>query len=241
MSDRSFEKTVLITDLHGCYRELTRLLGLAQFDPEKDRLICLGDLMDRGPYSYEVYRYIRGLKEDVGENCILILGNHDDMMIHHHGDPVVYNRWMRNRGDLTLKSFAENGCDILEQRDWFRQMRLYYETEDFICAHAGLVQDRPEENSVHDLIWDRELAKGRYYGGKLLFYGHTTFDEPVFRDELNITKVLRPGVKYPLPQRGSIGFDTGCVYGGSLTAVVIEGDSFRIYQVPCMQENGYLN
>ena len=67
---------------------------------------------------------------------------------------------MRNRGDITLASFGENGHDVREYYRWFGQMVPYYETADFICAHAGLVKEDPAENSLHDLVWDRHMAEG---------------------------------------------------------------------------------
>lgn len=42
-------RTIVVTDIHGCLAELESVWEQAQFDPKKDRLICLGDLMDRGP------------------------------------------------------------------------------------------------------------------------------------------------------------------------------------------------
>ena len=77
-------------------------MGTGRFDPETDKLICLGDLMDRGPYSFGVFDRFRSLKRKMGERCIMILGDHDDMMMNSFYDPVVYARWMRNQGQTTL-------------------------------------------------------------------------------------------------------------------------------------------
>ena len=48
-------KTIVVTDIHGCLEELESVLAQAGFDSEADKLICLGDLMDRGPYSFGVF------------------------------------------------------------------------------------------------------------------------------------------------------------------------------------------
>ena len=48
-------KTIVVTDIHGCLEELESVWAQAGFDPETDKLICLGDLMDRGPYSFGVF------------------------------------------------------------------------------------------------------------------------------------------------------------------------------------------
>lgn len=238
-SEHKTHRILFVTDTHGCLKELNKLLERMELDLERDSLICLGDLMDRGPYSYETYQRFRALKEKMGERCIILMGNHDDMMLHAFDTDVIYDRWMRNRGDLTLKSFEENGSDISTAYPWFSQLPLYYETDRFICAHAGLVADRPEDNSPYDLFWDREMAYGRPYAGKMVFYGHTTSRDAFMRDENGNEKSLQEGKVYHLPYRGQICLDTGCVYGGKLTGLILVGGQFQIYCVPCLQAGGY--
>ena len=56
-------KTIVVTDIHGCLEELESVLAQAGFDSEADKLICLGDLMDRGPYSFGVFDRFRSLPD----------------------------------------------------------------------------------------------------------------------------------------------------------------------------------
>jgi serine/threonine protein phosphatase 1 len=233
-------KNIVITDLHGCIQELGLLLQQAQFDESRDTLICLGDLTDRGPDSCCVVKQMKHWEETMEGRCVVLYGNHDDMLLHHREDAAIYDRWMRNRGDTTLDSFQQQGEDIAAYFPWFRRRPLFYETKQMICVHAGLVADRPEDNSQHDLIWDRTMARGRPYGGKLVIYGHTEVGEVTYRDEAGTVWELLPGKTYPLPQRGSIGMDTGCVYGGRLSALVIEGETLSVCQVSCRKEGGYV-
>src|SRR3990167_11292082 len=64
--------TYIIGDVQGCYQELQALLQQIQFDPKKDRLGFVGDLVNRGPNSLETLRFIKSLSSP-----LVVLGNHD--------------------------------------------------------------------------------------------------------------------------------------------------------------------
>lgn len=232
-------RTIIITDIHGCLEEMNQLLEIVELDSQDDFLIFLGDMMDRGPDCFGVFQRFMELKKTMGERMVMVLGNHEDMMLHAFSDEAVYGRWMRNRGDITLDSFKENGNDVRIYYPWFDQMLSYYERPEYICVHAGLVHENPAENSLHDLIWDRRMAEGAPYRGKLVIYGHTPRSHVAFRDAEGNGRFLEPDVSFALPKNGSIGLDTGCVYGGRLSALVIEGDTAVIRQVRCRIEKGY--
>ena len=102
------KRTLIITDIHGCYDECRALLEKMSFDEETDTLINLGDTIDRGPMIYETFLYLRGLKERMGERCILIRGNHEQMML----DAVENggrdkDLWYYNSGEKTVYAMKE--------------------------------------------------------------------------------------------------------------------------------------
>ena len=223
------ERIVIITDLHGCYDECRQLLNKLSFDKDRDRLINLGDTIDRGPKIYEVFEFLRGLKEEMKERCVLIRGNHEQMMLDSIDRKGFGKRlWYMNSGDKTVFSFISHKHKINEFRDWYEQMPYYYVDERFIAVHACLVDEDPGKNEIDTLIWGRDTD----YTGKLVLTGHTPYRIPLYFNGLNSTGAITEDRWGRLPTNGMIALDTGCVYGNKLTGMVIEEDRFMVTSVP---------
>ena len=73
-------KDYLIGDLHGCYGELMSLLKFVRFNPECDRLFCVGDLIHRGHYSHECLKLLRSRNKQGKQWFFSALGNHDEFL-----------------------------------------------------------------------------------------------------------------------------------------------------------------
>lgn len=122
--------TYAIGDVQGCYAELRDLLALISFNPQHDRIWFVGDLVNRGPQSLAVLRYVRSL----GDAAITVLGNHDLHLL-----AVAHGGNDRLRDDDTLDEILRaKDCD--ELLDWLRNRPLmHYDAGlNYALVHAGL-------------------------------------------------------------------------------------------------------
>lgn len=121
--------TYVIGDVQGCYDALMRLLDLIEFDEHKDKLWFVGDLVNRGPDSLKVLRFLKNAKN----NSIIVLGNHDLHLL-----AVAKNYQSLRPLDTFQEVFAANDLD--ELIFWLRHLPLlHYDAElNFVMIHAGL-------------------------------------------------------------------------------------------------------
>src|SRR5512134_559719 len=132
--------TYAIGDVQGCFDELQQLLRKAGFG-ETDRLWFVGDLVNRGPKSLEVLRFVRAL----GDRAVTVLGNHDLHLI------AQYEGIERPRADDTFRDVLEAG-DAADLVGWVRRQPMMHAEAGYAMVHAGLLPP-----------WtiDRALALGR--------------------------------------------------------------------------------
>lgn len=218
-------KTIILTDIHGCLKEMDQILVMVNFDKTSDTIISIGDMIDRGKDAYGVYHRLQELKREMNERCVLIRGNHEQMLIDAATNPFAAHNWkVRNGGNATDDSFKLRGQSIKAHIKFFEQLCFYYETDDFICAHAGISLRGLSDTTEDIFLWDRTIAEYGNYNGKLFLYGHTPMREALYQDGNGYQQILRPRMIYDLPKRGSICLDTGCVYGYKLTCMIIRED-----------------
>lgn len=121
--------TYAIGDIQGCYDSLCRLLETCAFDPARDRLWLVGDLVNRGPHSLAVLRFVRSL----GDAALTVLGNHDLYLL------MLAAGVEKRRGkDDTLDDIlgAPDREDLL---DWLRRRPLCHTEGEYCLVHAGLL------------------------------------------------------------------------------------------------------
>jgi bis(5'-nucleosyl)-tetraphosphatase (symmetrical) len=258
--------TYAIGDVQGCFDELTQLLAKVNFE-KADRVWFVGDLVNRGPKSLDVLRFVR----DLGARATTVLGNHDLHLIAQHAGVE-----RPHKGD-TFQDVLE-AADAGELVDWLRAQPMVHVEGAYAMVHAGLLPqwsidkaaalgkevaaalaardypqflknmygDKPDRWTEALSGWDRlrvivnamtrmrfcdragridlegkgtEPRKGylRWYQARAredrtLLFGHWS----------QLGLVVQPHV---------LGLDSGCVWGGALSALRLEDRT--LFQIPC--------
>lgn len=180
--------------------ELCQLLDNCNYDPGADKLVFVGDIINKGPYSKECYELVNSCP-----NAVVISGNHE------RGFSKAVEQ-----GDLFhYKSFVNMSQEwskhlLKEISTWAGNLPFYYQTREFLVVHAGfdprmgfrnasnkeLCEIRTIEHQGERIPWHQ-----LYRGKRIVFYGHW-------------------GTQGLCLRENSIGLDSGCVYGGYLSAYI---------------------
>lgn len=203
-----------IGDIHGCFDPLKELIEQKiQLTPD-DKLILLGDYIDRGPKSKEVIDYIIELKAK-GFDIVPLSGNHEQMLLDAWEEESMTDLWLMNGGAETLKSFGIRAAANLEPSyiNFFKSLKLYAEVEKNLFVHAGFNDEleHPFEDTFH-MIWKcRPKYTHPLFKDKTIVHGHCTIPAVTCLERIqNNDRVIN--------------LDTGCVYAsykgyGRLTAL----------------------
>lgn len=120
--------TYAIGDLQGCYRHFIQLLELIGFNPVRDRLWLVGDIVNRGPDSLLTLRALM----ELGDAAVTVLGNHDLHLL-----MIAADSARQQQGD-TLQPVLD-APDRKPLLDWLRQQRLFHHEGEYALVHAGLL------------------------------------------------------------------------------------------------------
>ncbi|OOZ16564.1 bis(5'-nucleosyl)-tetraphosphatase (symmetrical) [Solemya velum gill symbiont] len=275
--------TYVIGDVQGCFDELQRLLEHIEFDAQQDQLWFAGDLVNRGPKSLEVLRFVK----ELGDSAVCVLGNHD---LH------LLATWSTG-GKKKLKNDLQpifDAPDRDELLEWLCLRPLMHTTPefDFCLIHAGLppqwdltqalacaqevesvlADQRCREHYFAEMYGDKPNLWSEDLGGqeRLRFITNCftrlrfcTQDGHLALDEKGVPGSQKKGVLpwYLVPGRQSenikllfghwsmLGYhheantwalDTGCLWGGELSALRIDVEPPVLYAIdcPCQRKPG---
>ena len=240
----TFERTIFIGDVHGCTAELLTMLGALKVRPLQDRVVFLGDLVDKGSDSLGALRLARqAIQQLPGSLCIL--GNHE-------------KKWLRkitkdqpppeaegySAADVAFlasmplfQRFPDLGCFAVHGGVFPRLLEALgtLQDEDAVYPHPDKKRGKLVEKVAHtrqvdkdgDFVsLDKETERGvahwsKVYDGSLgyVLFGHQPEKEPIVTLH-------------------ALGLDTGCCYGWSLSAAIVRGPEDRpeIVSVPAFKQ-----
>lgn len=266
----------LLGDVQGCDDALERMLVEIGFSPSRDRIVVLGDLVNRGPDSLSVLRRLRAL----GSAAVCLLGNHELHLL----ALAEGARKQQRRGD-TLAAVLD-APDRKAWIGWLRHRNMAFVESGWLCVHAGVVPQWDATDALARAAEVEAVLQSEACGDFLAqMYG----DAPTrWTNELNglerirfivnvLTRIrfcsaageldlttkegvdatpqgLHPWFAVPgrrtvdqpiafghwstlglIAQPNLLSLDTGCVWGGMLTAVRVDGGRREVIQIPCRQ------
>lgn len=225
-----------VGDIHGRVDLLNRLHELIAADmrandPSRAIIIYVGDYIDRGDSSREVIDLLLAGPVDRAE-AVHLLGNHEAFMLTFLEDASVGEPWLKNGGDSTVYSYGVGAPRVSDRAqrhqimrddlreklpathlEFLRSLKQYHVEGDYAFVHAGIRPGVALEDQVDDdVLWIRdEFLNDKSDHGKCIVHGHTITDDIDVR-----------------PNR--IGIDTGAYFSGTLSCLVLDGESRAVLQ-----------
>lgn len=196
----------VIGDIHGEVGLLEQILGLidadiAEFGVMSPHLVFVGDYIDRGEDSAAVLLRLFELQRDLGPHAVMLMGNHERMMLDFLEDPITQGaRWLRYGGLQTLASFGIGGitetaraaglCNAADALravvhkthprllDWLTELPLWWQNGNVAVTHAGANPARDmADQSERALLWGHpDFARVPRRDGIWVCFGHKIHD-----------------------------------------------------------------
>jgi serine/threonine protein phosphatase 1 len=191
-----------ISDIHGCFDTFHTLITSRIGLTKSDKLILLGDYIDRGEKSKEVIDFIIDLMNS-GFDITPLCGNHENMLVDSFGNPDIMPLWLLNSGMTTMQSFGIHDINYIEKKylDFFQNLGYFKKEGNFLFVHAGFNDFAPDPFSdKHCMIWEcRTFYENLLLRDKTIIHGHRP-------KRIEIVKKLISESSKVIP------IDTGCVY-----------------------------
>jgi hypothetical protein len=210
-------RTIIVGDVHGCYEELLQLMEKVNYQSSTDRLIFVGDLINKGPQSLDVLEFAENANAEV------VVGNHELRFLEYLRNPLV--------GNYVLHELKHRmGKRLSFWKDYLESMPAFIEEDDFLVVHAGLQPGAHPKDTAIDILttirtwdglgddlnhWNDPAWFELYEGDKHVVYGHWAANGLTRHSKVT-------------------GLDSGCVYGNALSCLIMPEN--RIVQVGAFSE-----
>ena len=229
-----------IGDVHGHLATFRALLHRLDMKPE-DRVVCLGDMIDRGPNSAGVVELIR-----THPQIICLKGNHEHMAIQSvqsDGTFEAWQPWMKRGGKSTYASYiVQSNGDLYEAKDRMLEDFMWLDTlptelvlDRIRLVHAGYNPQIPlDMQGEKELLWIRKewyLHEGSVDPSRTVFFGHTTTTK--LGDAAG--EVAFSSNQLPDGRPAWIGLDVGAYNHVSPKLAAVNIASFRIVEQPTLR------
>ena len=177
---------------------------MIRFDENLDQLILVGDVINKGPNSFAMIEWL--FKHPT---VITLMGNHENAFL----------KFLKGSFENPLFEDLKRklSSDISHVKDWINELPLYYRDSQKIVVHAGLEPKKAIEKQSQRILttirtWDgkgKDLKSSEHYA----WYHYYRLKTPIFFGHWAANGLVR--------ERNITGLDTGCVYGGKLSAVIL--------------------
>lgn len=217
-------RLLAIGDIHGCFDALKDLIEHKIILTRNDKLILLGDYIDRGNQSKKVVDYIINLIEK-SFDIVPLMGNHESMLLDAMLNENDLPKWIQNGGNETIQSFGIQSLNELSSAyiSFFKGLKYYYSFDNFLFVHAGFNDsaENPFSNN-YEMLWSRNQ----------IYYHPLLRDQTIIHGHTPITEAQCQQLVTARAQ--TINIDSGCVYSnkegyGRLTA--LELYSYNLFSV----------
>lgn len=224
--------TYAIGDIHGQLKAFEQCLERCAFDLEKDHLICLGDIADRGPDTFGCFERLLNIKK-----LTLLLGNHDKWFLDWLEEPEQLNKnWLMQGGLQTIQSYQNNiNQQMIAHKNLLQNAQLYFlDDKNRLFVHGGFEMEMPLEataqNEPEKFYWDRSLWKRAIENIEPISY-QIKKDGPIYENDIFIghtnTKLTFPHLK-PVRFQNVWNLDQGAAYNAKLT--IMNVDTYQYWQ-----------
>jgi len=204
------KRLIAVGDIHGEIEKLNSLLNKLDLQ-SNDKIIFLGDYIDRGKHSKEVIVRLIELSKTV--ECIFLKGNHEDMLLRTRisRKQEDIEHWLLSGGIDTYDNYGDYPTIFSTHGQFLDNLKLYHIEQHYLFVHAGVNPNKDlSEQTEDDLLWIREeFYENKHSLPYKIIFGHTPFTVPLVEED-------------------KIGIDTGCgkIEDGALTAYDVTNDLF---------------